>query len=282
MDVVGGPTHMLLSILLGDAAPDLGGEQLRSLDLGIKEIDAIENGQTTVLASFDEPQIVNVLAHQDNDGQPLTNADVSQSNYQELRLVVDLASSSAKFAGSPAQPIDFLVNVATASSVGAGATTVTTSDGPGAVDVVVTQPFSIPTNHHQSVRVDFNAFEGLALDQSGSLLVRPTLFVAPVDDMGSIKGHVLNSDGSPVSNATVVAVAADGSIGNTDWTDDTGRFRVGTLRSGTYQLLIYNAYTTAAGRNVNASGQSSSQNVIEGPTITVTGGSTAPAGSITD
>jgi hypothetical protein len=283
MDVLGGATGYKLNVLLGDAAPNLGGRRLQRLNLGIKEIDAIENGQTTVLATFDQPHIVNVLAHQDDNGESISNTNVPQTEYQQLRLVVDLASSSAKFTGGPAQPIDFLVNVATASTVGAGSTTVTTTDGPGDVDLVVAQPFSIPADHHQSVRVDFNAYESMTLDSSGDFLSRATLFVAPIDDMGSVKGRVLDASGSPVSNATVVAVASDGSIGNTDFTDGFGRFRVGTLRAGTYQLYIYNTYTTAAGRAVNASGESdASQNVIEGPTITINGGDTTQAGTIAD
>lgn len=283
MDVLGGVTGYKLNVTLGDAAPNFGSHRLQRLNLGIKEIDAIEDGQTTVLATFDEPHIVDVLAHQDDNGEPLSNANVSRSDYQQLRLVVDLASSSAKFTGGPAQSIDFLVNVASQSSVGAGVTTVTTTDGPGAVDLVVSQPFSIASGNHQSVRVDFNAYESMALDSAGDFIARPTLFVAPIDDMGSVSGDVLDASGYPVSNATVVAVASDGSIGNTDWTDDKGRFRVGTLRAGTYQLFIYNGYTTASGRTVNASGQSfGSPNVIEGPTITITGGKTTSAGNLAD
>jgi hypothetical protein len=283
MDIVGGPTSLKLNVLLGDAAPNFGGRRLQRLDLGIKEIDAIENGQTIVLASFDEPHVVDVLAHQDDDGESLTNADVARSDYQQLRLVVDLASSTAKFTGGSAAPIDFLVNVASQSSVGAGSTTVTSTDGPGDVDVIVTQPFSISSDHRQSVRVDFNAYESMAIDATGDFLARPALFVAPIDDMGSVKGSVINGSGSAVENATVVAVASDGSIGNTGFTDGSGRFRIGTLRSGTYQLLVYNTYTTAAGWAMNASGQTiGSPNVITGPTITIAGGKTTVAGSVAD
>lgn len=282
MDIVAGPSGYALNVLLGDAAPNLGGNILRRLDVGIREIDAIQNGQVTVLASFDRPQIVNVLAHQNDDGESIANTNVARSDYQQLRIVVDLASSSAKFRGRPPMPIDFLVNVGSASSSGAGATTLTTSDGPGAVDLLVTQPFSIPADGNHSVRVDFNAFESLALDASGALIARTSLFVAPMDDMGRVKGRVLNSYGSPVSNATVVAVAPDGSIGNSDWTDGMGRFSIGTLRSGTYKLLIYNSYTTAAGRVVTASGQTNSSQSFEGPTITISRGHALSTGTIAD
>ncbi|HET6896494.1 MAG TPA: carboxypeptidase regulatory-like domain-containing protein [Candidatus Baltobacteraceae bacterium] len=284
MDVLGGPGSRL-NVLLGDAPPDIAGKVLQRVDLGLREIDAIQDGQVTVLASYDHPRIVNVLAHQDDSGESVADANVARTAYQQLRLVVDVPSSDVKFEGEHATPLDFLVNVATSSSVGAGATTVTTSDGPTAVDVIVSQPFSIPQDHHQAVRVDFNAFESLAFAATGSALARPSLFVAPIDDMGSIKGHVVSASGSPVANATVVAVASDGSIGNTDWTNDRGRFKIGTLRSGTYTLVIYNSYTTAAGRTVTASGESAgsaSAQSITGPTVTVNAANTTSAGSITD
>jgi len=281
MDAFGGPSARL-NILLGDAAPNLNGERLKHLDLGIKEIDAIENGQVTVLASYDTPRIVDVLAHVDDSGESVANTTVSRSEYQQLRLVVDLPSSKAIFNGHKTSPLNFLVNVATASSAGAGSTTVTTSDGPAAVDLIVTQPFSIPQSGNQTARVDFNAFESLALDSSGNLLARASLFVAPTDQMGSVGGRVLNSYGSPVTNATVVAIAADGSVGNSAFTDDKGHFAVGTLKNGTYQLVIYNDYITAAGRENLASGQTSNAHITSGPQITITGGGKSSVGTIAD
>lgn len=282
MDLVGGPAGSKLNVYLGDAAPNIGGYVLQRLDLGIKEIDAIQDGQTTVLASYDRPRVVNVLAHQDDNGEEIADANIARSEYQQLRIVVDIGSSYAKFKGSPRVPVDFLVNVASQSSAGAGATTVTASDGPGMVDFVLTQPFSIAQEHKQAVRLDFNAFESLAVDQSGDVLSRTSLFVAPIDEMGRVKGRVLNSSGLPVANATIVAVAPDGSIGNSDWTNDKGQFSVGTLRAGTYKLLIYNTYTTAAGRVTIASGQTTSAAMLEGPTITVTGGDAISAGTVAD
>jgi hypothetical protein len=99
--------------------------------------------------------------------------------------------------------------------------------------------------------------------------------------MGSVKGTVQNASGGAVANATVVAVASDGSIGNTTCTDANGIFTLGTLRSGTYQLVIYNQYTTASGQRVNAYGASSAQSVT-GPAVTVTGGQTTSLGTIAD
>lgn len=285
MDVIGGPGGKLLQVLLGDAPPNLGGRQLERLNLAIKEVDAIENGQTTVLASYERPRIVNVLAHQDDTGDVVADTTVSRADFQQLRLVVDVEQSSAKFKSEPKVPVDFLANVASASSVGAGTTTLTTSDGPGAVDIVVTQPFTIPEDGRHAVRVDFNAFESLALDSTGNLLSRASLFVAPVDDANRITGRVVNTSGGAVADATVVAVAADGSIGNTSFTDGRGRFKIATLRAGTYQLVIYNTYTTASGRVATASGvtpTNASVQSFSGPAVTVGGDESSSAGTIKD
>lgn len=283
MDVWGGPAGLQLNVLLGDAAPDLGGRKLKNLNLGIREIDAIaDDGTVTQIASFDKPRIVDVLAHQDDSGESVANASVERSDYRQLRLVVDLASSEAVFRNNKTAPLNFLVNVGSVSSAGAGSTTATTTDGPGAVDIVVTQPFSIPQDHMQTARVDFNAFESLALDASGSLFTRASLFVAPVDQMGRVSGRVLNAQGGAVSDATVVAVASDGSIGNSSPTNYKGHFSIGTLRAGTYQLVIYNHYTTAAGREVTASGESTSAPTVLGPQVTVSHGSVTSAGIIAE
>lgn len=283
MDVTGGIGPSLLNLLLGDAKPNLGGKALQHLNIGIREIDVVSNGATTMLAKYDTPRVVDVLAHQDDNGEPVARSSGDMQTYQQVRFVVDIASSRAQFGRNDTRQLNFLTNTSTFSSVQAGANTVTTPDGPGTVDITVTQPFSMPKGSDPDVRVDFNAYESVSMLQDGSLTAVPALFVAPMSDLGSIGGSVLNAKGKPVQNATIVAVASNGSIGNTTFTDDKGRFRVGTLRSGTYQLMIYNQYTTASGQHVGANGASSNAQVITGPAVTVTGsGKTTAVGTLAD
>lgn len=285
---IGTKVSVSLSVLLGDAAPSLGGRQVDAVNLGVLEIDGIKNGQTTVLASYNQPKIVNVLAHQDDAGEPISNDATSGVSYDQLRLVVDVPSSHVQLAGPGNShhklPINFLLNTSTSSSAAAGVNTTTVADGPGAVDMIVTQPFTLSSTQHQSVRLDFNAFESLALQQGNNLVSRPALFVAPVDDLGVIRGNLKTSAGSAVMNATVVAVAPDGSIGNTGFTDATGHFVIGTLRSGTYTLVIYNSYTNASGAQFTATAASpiSPNQSFDGPTVTVTSGQTTHTGTIAD
>jgi hypothetical protein len=186
------------------------------------------------------------------------------------------------FQGNDREAINFLTNTATYSSVHAGANTTTVADGPGAVDVTVTQPFSLPSDVSPDVRVDFNLFESLGMLRNEAVVAVPALFVAPRADMGSISGTVNNVRGTGVYNATVVAVASDGSIGNTTNTDAQGNFTLGTIRGGTYQLVIYNRYTTAVGQQITAFGASSSASSVTGPSVTVTSGQTTSLGSIAD
>ena len=282
MDVTGGIGPSLLNLLLGDAKPNLGGKALQHLNIGIREIDVVSNGTMTMLAKYDTPRVVDVLAHQDDNGEQVARSNGDMQTYQQVRFVVDIASSQAQFSRNDTRQLNFLTNTSTFSSVQAGANTATTADGPGAVDITVTQPFSVPKGN-PGVRVDFNAYESVTMLQDGSLTAVPALFVSPMSNIGSIGGSVLNAKGKPVQNATIVAVASDGSIGNTTFTDDKGRFRVGTLRSGTYRLMIYNQYTTASGQHVSANGSTSNAQVITGPTVTVTGsGNTTAVGTLAD
>ncbi len=280
MDVYGGIGN-LLNVLLGDATPRLGNKKLSHVNIGIREIDAVSNGTTYVIAKYDHPKVVDVLAFQDDNGAPLGSAKTPQKTYQQVRFVVDLPTSQVVFKGDDRVGITFLTNTSTASSVHAGSNTTTVADGPGAVDVTVTQPFTVPADGKPDVRVDFNLYESLAMLRNEGVAGVPALFVAPRSDMGSIKGTLQNGRGYAVANATVVAVASDGSIGNTTCTDANGSFTLGTLRSGSYQLVIYNGYTTAAGQQVNANGASSAQSVT-GPAVTVTAGKTTSLGTIAD
>lgn len=282
MDVYGGIGNRLLNVLLGDAAPILGNKIVSHVNIGVREIDAVSNGTTYVLAQYPKPRIVDVLQYQDSNGAQVANSATAQTTYQQVRFVIDLPTSQVVFQGNDTVALNFLTNASTLSSVHAGANTTTVADGPGAVDVTVTQAFSVPSDGNPDVRVDFNLYESLGMLRNESVVASPALFVAPRVDMGSISGTVQNVRGGAVIHATVAAIASDGSVGNTTCTDANGNFTLGTLRSGTYQLVIYNQYMTAVGQQVNAYYASSSASRITGPAVTVTGGQTTSLGTIAD
>lgn len=278
----GGPLLSALNILLCDAAPQLGGKTLSHLYLGVWRIDVTSNGQTGTLASFASPNVIDVLAYQGGSSTQVGSNNVATQQYNQLTFVVDLASSKAVFTDGSSSALGFLTNTATRSTANAGASTTTIADGPNAVDIISNQAFTVPAGQPQSVRVDFNAFESLAM-QSGTLVTNPVLFLATASSVGQIQGTVVNKFGSPVRNATVVATDSNGVVGNTTLTDSNGQFSMSTVNAATYRLTVYNIYTNAAGQQYQASGQSNNGwSGVYGPSITVTGGSTASAGSIAD
>lgn len=282
LDTLGGGPLSALRILLCDAAPQLDGKTLSHLYLGVWRIDVSSNGQTGTLASFTTPNVIDVLAYQGGASAQVGTSDVATQQYNQLTFVVDLASSKAVFTDGSTSPLGFLINTQTRSSARAGATTTTVADGPNAVDIVSNQAFTVPVGQPQSVRVDFNAFESLAM-QSGALITNPALFLAPASSAGQIQGTVVSNYGSPVRNATVVAKDSNGVVANSALTDSNGNFSMSTVNAGTYRLSVYNYYTNAAGQQYQASGESDSERKTSyGPAVTVTGGSTASAGSIAD
>lgn len=285
MDTLGGIPSLLkstLNILLGDSAPQLGGKTLAHLYLGIWRIDVSSNGGTGTLASYSSPNVVDVLAYQGSSADQVGTNNVATQTYNGVTFVVDLASSQAVFTDGTTMPLNFLMNTPTKSSAGAGSTTTTVADGPNAVDVISNQSFTVPSNQPQAVRVDFNAFESLAMTSSG-LLTNPVLFLAPTGTMGQVQGSVANKFGSPVRGATVVATDSNGNVANTTQTDSSGNFSLSTLNQGTYKLTVYNYYTNAAGQQYQASGTSNNGwTGVYGPSVTVTAGGTASAGTIAD
>ncbi len=112
------------------------------------------------------------------------------------------------------------------------------------------------------------------------IVMRPSLSAA--NGAGQITGAVMNAYGRPVQGATVVAVGSSGAAVNSGTTSSSGAFDIDALPADTYQLLIYNAYTNAAGYKSAASGQSTNAQGFYGPSVTLSAGSTTSAGTIGD
>jgi hypothetical protein len=269
--------------MLGDASPVLNGKTLTHFTVGIREVDAISNGQIVPLATFSSPLALDLLAYQNGNMLSLGSMTVPAQSYDHMRLVVDTAHDSATFADGTSLPVSFMTNSSSSSSSGAGAATTTTADAnPGAVDV--TMPFAVspPSGSSQTLQLDFNVLESIAVINNNGIKVRPAVFGAPSNGAGMVTGTVLNQSGAPVQNAIVAAVAADGSIGNSGGTDSNGNFNLHALKAGSYNLVVYNAYTNGAGQKITASGQSSSATSVSGPSVLVNGGSKTSVGNIAD
>lgn len=281
MDVLGGPGLLLnlLNTALGDAAPALNGKPLAHFYIGVREIDALANGQTVVLGSASTPVQMDLLQYQNGSTNWMTQTSVPAQVYSQLRYVIDLSGTQAVFADGTSLPVKFSGGYSK-SSYGVGNNTVTTMDAtfPNAIDVTVSA--SIPvTSTAAAVAADFNLTESLGVN-GNTIIVRPTLSAANMP--GQISGTVSNAWGSPVQNATIVAVGSNGSAVNSATTDAAGAFNVHALPADIYQLVIYNAYTNAAGYKLYASGQSSGAQGFYGPKVSVSAGGSASAGTIGD
>lgn len=283
MDTLGGgPVTRLLNILLGDAPPSFGAKTLAHLYVGVRRVDVSANGSTGTVAQYDTPQVIDLLQYQGSSGANMGGASTTQTTYSGVTFVVDIPSSQAVFTDGSTMPLQFMQNTTTYSSAGAGASTTTIADGPNNVDIVSNAPFTIPAGASQNVRVDFNAFESLKMSPAG-MVTNPVLFVAPSATSGELDGSVLNSNGTGVNNAVVAAVDANGNVQNTALTAKDGTFQLPVLPVGTYNLIVYNAYTNAAGRNFKAAGQTLGAPLqISGASATVIQGQATQIGTIND
>lgn len=281
VDVSGG-IGPRMDIMLGDAPPWFSGRTLSHFYIGVREVDALANGQTTPVVALSSPYVFDLLAYQDGNTLDLGQGSIAPGNYSQLRFILDTASAQAIFSDGTSLPVTFLTNNGSSGNR-PGASTVTTADPniPGAVDVTVNTSISVDAGS-VSYGIDFNALESMAVVNNNSMKVRPSLVIASNASAGKITGTVVNQNGNAVQNAVVAAVAPDGTIVNTALTGPYGRFNIHHLNAGTYQVVIFNSYTTGGGQSYNASGATSNATSINGPSVTVTGGAATAAGTLAD
>jgi hypothetical protein len=154
---------------------------------------------------------------------------------------------------------------------------------PGSIAMSVSGNFMLGLSPAAAVEADFNAFESLRVNAYGAIVARPALFAVPSDLAGKISGSVANANGAPVSGATVVAFDANNHVANTDNTNADGTFKMHTLAAGSYHLVLYNGYKTAAGQTIYAANESySAPSVVDGGYVTVSAGQTTNVPAIND
>ena len=270
-DQLGGGT-----IRLQDASLP-NGSGIQAVNIGIDQIMLTDTqGNVTTVAQYATPKVVNVMAYQDGASTPIAS-DVPPMNYSSLTLIVDTASSGIVTSTSATRALTF-VNNPSASSSGFGVQTSTAPYGPGTVAITFSYPFKTQGNT-VNIDVDVNLTESLLPGHSPQ--IRPSLSVAQAGFDGAAQGILVNSSGAPVTNAIVVAVAGDGSIAATTFTDENGEFLLHTLNAGWYTLTIYNQYVSAAGWIINATNPTSSA-MMPGGTVHVVQGQSAQVGTLAD
>lgn len=271
----------LLFLLLGDAQPVLGNMNVQSINLGIDAVNVVYQGQVTTIATYSTPYVTNVMA---NGGDP-SSIGISQlysGNYDHIQFVVDTATSNVTDASGNTYPINFQVAQASQSTVGAGNGSSTTGNS-ATVTMTVGGQFMFGGVQASSLLADFNAMESLNQNSSGQIVAQPTLYAVSAANAGEIQGQVLNASGQAVQNAIVVALNSHGHAANTTNTDANGNFDLHAINAGSYQLVIYNNYTTASGQTITASGADASMGAsFQGPSLTAPAGQITQAGTLND
>jgi len=281
----GGPLGALLAILLGDAQPVVGNLNVAQINLGVDAVNVVYQGQVTAIATYSTPNVVNVMA---NGGDP-SSIGIGQlytGNYDHIQFVVDTASSNVVDASGNVYPIQFQVGQASQSSAGAGQLSVTTGSA-STVTMTVGGAFMIGGNPAASIFADFNAMESLNRNSSGQIVAQPTLYAVAAGNAAEIQGQVLNSSGQPVQNAVIAGMLTLSSgkivVANTTNTDANGNFDLHAINAGSYQLVVYNTYTTASGQTINALGADASMGAsFQGPSLTAPAGQITQAGTLND
>jgi len=240
-----GSLSLKLSVNLLDAAPVLNVGAVQHVNLAVTRIDVLQGGNYVTIASYDTPKVIDVLAHQYDNGADAGSGLVNPITYDGVRLVVDTTQSNVQTAAQT-YSMSF-VNAATVASSGLGTSTTTAFESTNTVAMTVNRPIAISGDGSDGIEMDFNAYESLSDGGSNYVVARPTLFTASQEQAARVQGTVVNAYGNPVVGATVVAVDSQGYARNSCSTDATGHYLLHTLRADTYQLYVYNGYRTASG-----------------------------------
>jgi hypothetical protein len=283
LDTFGGTTlHGKANYSMCDSSPSLDGKSVAHFYIGVDSVNGLVNGIAQPLLSFTSPYVIDLLQYQNGASLAMGEVTVPALNYGQFQLVLNEASTQIVFSDGSTMPVSWKLGHASASSAHAADGTTATNDPnlAGAVDVTVNTPFTIAADAITGLTADFNVLESLKLHHN-RIEIRPSLFVT-TGASGQITGTIDNKQGAPVANAVVVATGSHGEVANTSATDANGNFNLHALGAGTYHLKIYNSYTTAAGQNEAASGQSSNSSWVDGPTVTVTAGGSVSTGTLND
>jgi hypothetical protein len=283
-DGVGGVGNLLadvLDVVLGDAQPVLGNMNVAQINLGIDAVNVVYQGQVTQVATYSSPYVVNVMA---NGGDP-SSIGIGQyysGPYDHVQFVVDTASSNVTDANGSVYSIQFQIGQASQSTAGAGEKSVTTGNST-TVTMTVGGSFMLGGTPAQMILADFNALESLNQSSSGQIISQPTLYAVGAANAAEIQGQVLNASGQPVQNAVVVALNSAGRVANTTNTNASGNFDLHAITAGSFQLVVYNNYTTASGQTITASGADASMGAsFQGPSVSAPAGQITQAGTLND
>ncbi len=261
-----GELLQLVDVLLTDAPMFPSGSQV---NLAVVEVDGLAGGQVYPIITYSQPVVINVLDLQ-TSALDLGTASIPAMKYDGLRFVVDPTQSSVVTGGATYAPSFGVFDSRYAF----------TPFSAGLANVDFMQPFDA-TQGPVSMLVDFNVAESVNILPSGGAEIGPRLEAVPWDQSAVVSGTVANAAGSPVTQATVVALNADGSVAASTLTNANGYFEIHALRGSTYSVVVYNSFTAETGVTFSAIGADTT-GPVTGPSFTVPDGYRANVGTIAD
>ena len=233
-----------MSVALYDAPLPASGDV--HVNVAVVGVDAVANGSLAPLATYANPQIVDLLTLK--HVAFTIEGSLPPGSYDAIRLLIDPSRSSVT-ANGRTYPMIFGTRGKNVS--------------PAVVGIDAKTQISGASGDQVNVAIDFNVLESIAL-RGNVAYVQPKLVIAK--HPARIDGHVANAAGAPVKNATVVAYDAAGNVANTTITEEDGAFTLHALAAGTYRVAVLNTYVTAAGEIVTASGATG----LTGPSVDAT------------
>jgi hypothetical protein len=232
-DLLGTAPAAKLKIMLFDAP--ISGYPGIKVNIGIDAVQLVRGATAVPFVTNSKPDVVNLLdlrtMSHDFDGSAAAGA------YSAVRMLIDSGSSNVTIGkmvipivwGTPSKPISAPVI---------------------ALDFPCTfllTPLGPPTK----VTLDFNVMQSVRF-ANGKIYVLPK--VQASSSAAQVSGKIRNAAGTPVSNATVLAVDLLGHVVNSTVTQGDGTFQLHALPPGTYTIQVKNHYVTATGDTVNATG----------------------------
>ena len=255
-DLGADPFGFLLELL---DAPFVDGDNAQ-VNLALVGINVLSNGVATPVVVNANEVMVNLLSLQTVAQQYAAN--LPAGSYDTLQLVVDPSNSTVVLDGVT-YPVQF-------GSLPNDPTTYVGIDAPAT--------FTTGSDSSVTVTADFNVLESVAVTNSVAL-IDPQLVIAT--NASDVTGSVVNAAGGPVANAVVLALDPNGNILNSTVSGNDGSFTLEALAAGSVTIVVQNAYVSASGETVAASGADAGAAPAPLP-LAVTGGNSINIGSLTD
>jgi hypothetical protein len=248
-------------------APNFGpGAQI---NLAIVGVEAMASGKAYDLVTYDIPVVINTLDFQ-RQSLILGSNTLPGITYDGVRLMIDPTQSTVVSNGQT-YPMAFGTFDPSTHAFAPGA--------PGVANFDIAMPFDGSAGNVHLL-MDFNAVDSIVL-ANGVAQVGPALIGTNAAHSAVIAGSIVNNAGAPVSNATIQAINADGSVVATTVSAADGTFELHAIHSGSYRVIISNNYLPRNGHAI-VSSNAGTTGVLPAIPVTIPDGYRADLGQVQD